>query len=343
MRLSEKINGISTNVNLLRFLAAIFVIFSHSFYIALSQEDPFSIFCNRQTNFGGLAVAIFFFLSGFYVTKSLYKKNDVKEYLSKRCIRIFPQLWIVVFFSVFVLGPIFTTSPIGRYFLDGNTYLYFLNGILLPIHDLPGVFQGNVYDTTINGALWTLPVEFFAYCLLAAILVFSKYILKKEEIQKVFHIVCTCGLIIIFVALDMFIKNDFLITVVRPLIIFFVGVLYCDYAEKIKLNIPLALFMMFIIGIACKFGFLNYALILCLPYIVVTLALGTKQIKINGKILAISYEMYLFGWPVQQCVTYWFGGTMNPYINWLITLPIDIMLAYVLYIVVERMETKRNA
>lgn len=43
MRLSEKINGISINVNLLRFIAAFFVIFSHSFYVANSKEDPFSV------------------------------------------------------------------------------------------------------------------------------------------------------------------------------------------------------------------------------------------------------------------------------------------------------------
>ena len=341
MKLSEKINGTSTNINLIRFIAAIFVIFSHSFYVSASQEDPFSNYCNGQANFGGFAVAIFFFLSGFYVTKSLYRKNDLKEYLYKRCIRIFPQLWIVVLLSVFVLGPIFTTCSLSEYFTNGSTYLYLLNGVLLPIHNLPGVFGNNVYDATINGPLWTMPVEFSAYLAMAVVLIMSKYILKNEKLQKVFHIMCVCVLLAAFVVLDVFIKNDFLITVVRPLIIFFVGVLYCDYADKIKLNIPGAFLMIFFTGISCKIGLLNYALIICLPYILVTLTLGTKQVKINSKILVISYEMYLFGWPVQQIVVHYFGGTMNPYLNCLITLPIDIALAFVLYIFVEKMEKKR--
>ncbi len=343
MRLSEKMNGISTNVNLLRFVAAVFVIFSHSFYVASSQEDPFSVFCNAQTNFGGVAVAIFFFLSGFYVTKSLYKKNDVKEYLYKRCIRIFPQLLIVVLLSALVLGPIFTTYSLAEYFSDSSTYLYLLNGMLLPVHNLPGVFTRNVYDATVNGPLWTMPVEFAAYCIIAVVLIVSKYIFRNEKLQKVFHVICTFMLLVVFVALDVLVQNDFLITVVRPLVIFFVGVLYCDYAEKIRLNVPLAFLMILIIGVSCKMGVLNYALIICLPYVVVALALGTKQVRISSKMLCISYEMYLFGWPIQQVVTHCFGGAMNPYLNCLITLPIDIVLAFVLYEFIEMMEKRKNA
>lgn len=343
MKLSEKMNGISTNINLLRFIAAILVIFSHSFYVAASQEDPLSVFCNKQVNFGGVAVAILFFLSGFYVAKSLYKKNDVKDYMSKRCVRIFPQLWAVVLLSVMVLGPIFTTYSLKEYFLSDNTYLYLLNGILVPIHNLPGVFEHNIYDASINGALWTMPVEFAAYCALAAILIVSKYIFKNEKLQRVFHVISFCVLMVAFIGLNVFLQNDFLITIVRPMILFFVGVLYCDYAEKIKLNIPIAFLMIFFVVLSCKLEFLNYALIICLPYIIVTLALGTKQLAIRSKILDISYEMYLFGWPIQQIVAHYFGGAMKPYINWLITLPIDIALAYLLFVFIERMEKRRKS
>lgn len=341
MKLSEKIDGISTNVNLIRFIAAILVIFSHSFYVAASQEDPFALFCNKQTNFGGVAVAVFFFLSGFYVAKSLYRKGNVKEYMYKRCVRIFPQLWTVVLLSVFALGPILTTCSLDKYFTNSSTYLYLLNGVLLPMHNLPGVFEKNIYGATVNGSLWTMPVEFVAYCTLAIILIISKYVLKNEKMQKAFHIMCVCMLVGIFVFLDIFVKNDFLITVVRPLIIFFMGVLYYDYADRIKLNIWIALFMLFITGLSCKIGLLNYALIICLPYILVTLTLGTKQIKINSRILVVSYEMYLLGWPIQQIIVNCFGGEMNPYLNWLITLPMGVVLAFVLHIFVEKIEKRK--
>lgn len=342
MKLSDKMNCVSTNVNLLRFIAAFFVILSHSFHVASAQEDPLSVFCHGQTGFGGMAVAVLFFLSGFYVTKSLYRKNDVKDYLRKRCVRIFPQLWGVVFLSMFLLGPSFTTYSLGEYFSDASTYLYALNGLLVPVHNLPGVFGQNIYDATVNGPLWTLPVEFAAYIALAIVLIISKHILKNEKLQKELHIICLCVLLIMFVSLQVFIKSDFLITVMRPVVIFFVGVLYCDYAEKIKLNIPVAFIMVGVILISCKMGFLNYAMIICLPYVVATMTLGIKQIKLKSKIFLLSYEMYLFGWPIQQMVVDFFGGRMNPWMNCLFTLPIDILLAYTLYVFVEKIEKRQQ-
>ena len=340
MKLSEKMNGISTNVNLLRFCAAVLVIFSHSFYVANDAQDPFSRFCGGQTNFGGIAVAVFFFLSGFYVTKSLYRKNDVKDYFKKRCIRIFPQLWVVVLLSAFVLGPTLTKNTMLEYFTDKSTYLYLLNGFLIPIHNLPGVFGGNAYDATINGSLWTLPVEFAAYCGLAFILLISKHIFKNEKHQRLLHLISTIALIIAFVVLNTYVKSEVLITALRPMIIFFIGVLYCDYSDKIVLNIPVATIMLAVVIMACKTSLLSYAMIICLPYIIVTFMLGTKQIKFNNKVLSTSYEMYLFGWPVQQITTHLFGGRMNPYLNWAITMPFVIILAYILFVAIEKVEKK---
>lgn len=340
MKLSNRMNFVSSNVNILRLVAACFVILSHSFPLSTGQEDPLSAFSNGQVSFGGMAVAIFFFLSGFYVTKSLYRKNDVKEYMCKRCIRIFPQLWMVVFLSMFLLGPTISTYTLGEYFTHKTTYMYALNGILVPIHNLPGLFENNVYDATVNGPLWTMTVEFAAYIALAAILVVSKYVFKNEKLQKILHLIAFLTVFVAFVVLQTFVKNEFLITVVRPVVMFFVGVLYCDFAEKIKLNIPLAFVFLGVIIASCKMGILNYTMIVGLPYIVAVFTLGTRQIKAESKLLLISYEMYLFGWPIQQVIVQCFGGQMNPWLNCLITLPIDILLAYVLYNFVGKIEKR---
>ena len=343
--LSEKMNGMSSNVNLLRFLAAMLVIFCHAFYVSASTEDPLSLFSKGQTNFGGLAVAIFFFLSGFYVTKSLYKTNTIKEFMWKRCMRIFPQLWIVIFITVFVLGPLVTQNSLSEYFSSKGTYAYLLNGILLPIHNLPGVFQLNVYDTTVNGPLWTLSVEFVAYCTVAVVMFLCKCVFKREKMQKLLHVICFICLIAVFIGVSVVIKSEFLITVIRPLIMFFVGVIYCDYAERIILNQWLATIAFLILFLGCYFGFLNYAMIVCLPYMIVTFMLGWKQTKWKLDIFMISYEMYLLGWPIQQCFVHLYGGQMNPYLNFALTLPIDILLAYILYkgieVITRKVEKKR--
>ena len=55
-----------------------------------------------------------------------------------------------------------TTLPLARYFTDAGTLRYFAgSAILLPVWDLPGVFQTNP-GPGVNGSIWTLPIEMTA-------------------------------------------------------------------------------------------------------------------------------------------------------------------------------------
>ena len=338
VRLSEKVNGISTNINLLRFLAAIAVIIGHASYVAEGKSDFVENFCNGQFNLGGISVAIFFFLSGFYVTKSSLKTKSVLEFMKKRCIRIFPQLWVVVVVCAFIAGPIWSTFSVGKYFGNANTYKFLLNGILIPVHELPGVFQNNIYDASVDGPLWTMPVEFAAYCALAVVMIICNNILKGKVEQKVFHILGCFGSFGIFVIVNVILQDQFLTTVFRHVVIFFIGVLYYDYIDKIILNKIVAVIMIVLVVILCKTPFVNYALICFIPYIVVTFGLGTKQINLNWKVVKCSYEMYLIGFPIQQMLVDLSGGKMNTISNILITLPFDIILAFGLFCLIEKFE-----
>ncbi len=67
--------GRSNNLNLLKFIAAVLVVFSHAYGITGHGDDPMMWLSRGQMSFGGFAVAIFFFASGFYVTKSLLAKK----------------------------------------------------------------------------------------------------------------------------------------------------------------------------------------------------------------------------------------------------------------------------
>ena len=96
--------------------------------------------------------------------------------------------------------------------------------------------------------------------------------------------------------------------------------------------------MILFMVVMCKTPFVNFALICCIPYVVVTFGLGTKQIKLDWKILKCSYEMYLLGWPIQQTLVWLSGGKMSTLENILITLPIDIVLAFGLFCLVEKFE-----
>ena len=67
MNLGKISCGRNNNLDLIRFVASIMVIFSHSFPIALGMEqwDPLAILTNDQISFGSLAVSIFFCMEVF--------------------------------------------------------------------------------------------------------------------------------------------------------------------------------------------------------------------------------------------------------------------------------------
>ena len=339
--LSELLNIKSTNVNLLKFICAILVIVGHANPITGTGVDILTEYTGGECSFGGLAVGVFFFFSGLYVTKSLSKTVNLRTYLAKRVERIFPQLAVVILISAFVLGPILTSLPVGTYFLSLGTYTFLLNAILIPIHNLPGVFEGLPYRT-VNGPLWTLPVEFACYLMLWGISLLLVLITKYKDQKNLSGIVDSnafrallgvaiaigfVGFIVVFYVL----KNEFLISVVRPVVIFIEGSLFYQYSDKIKVNWIAGLGMVILLALSGATGLFSIGMILLLPYITVSLTLGLPQIKADWTMFKISYEMYLLGWPIQQIILLVFKGSMPAHINVILTVPFDILLAYVLY------------
>ncbi len=337
MKLSDKLKLRSSNINLLRFVSACAVIICHSYAIAEGNEDFISRWFTGQTNLGGIAVAVFFFLSGLYVTGSLKKSGSNYSFMKKRCIRIFPQLWIVVVLSVCILGPVMTTVHPGEYFKNSMTVKYLLNMFLIPAHDLPGVFQNNAVST-VNGSLWTMPVEFACYIVLvlAEIILNKAKQLTKKDFRGVLYLVGTVVLLLADAVLILVLKNGYLANVLRPVICFFIGALYNVYSNRIVLN-PLAGVIGCVILALCRPNPLyHFTVLLILPYAIVSICLGLPQIKHDFKIFAISYEMYLVGWPIQQVVAEVFHTT-TAYTNFLIAIPFDILLGWCVYWLTEKL------
>lgn len=150
--LSELLSIKSSNVNILKFICALLVIIGHAGSITGDETAFPTEFGGYVCGPGGFAVSVFFFFSGLYVTKSLARTSNLKSYIVKRAERKFPQLIVVVFLSAFVLGPVLTNLGLAAYFTSDSTYLYLLNAVLIPIHNLPGVFETLPYQT-VNGPL----------------------------------------------------------------------------------------------------------------------------------------------------------------------------------------------
>src|SRR6204780_4085177 len=156
------------NFDALRLIAAASVIFSHSFFISEGNEmhEPLIWLTGRQAILGLAGVFVFFAISGFLVTQSWEHTASPPRFLAKRCLRIFPGLFVALVLSAFVLSPLVTTLPLAEYFRRPEPYLYVIHNMELSVetHELPGVmFVDNPVGLEVNGSLWTLRYEFMMY------------------------------------------------------------------------------------------------------------------------------------------------------------------------------------
>jgi peptidoglycan/LPS O-acetylase OafA/YrhL len=144
-----------------RFCAASAVIFSHHFDLAGFAEPEVPLL---DMDFGQLGVAVFFCLSGFLIAQSLERSSDPARFFAARCLRIFPNLTLVLLVSsgaaLLAYGNIPHVWQHVAYVL--HNLAMFVGGVVFTI---PGVL-GDATRASLNDPLWTLPYELWCYVLL---------------------------------------------------------------------------------------------------------------------------------------------------------------------------------
>lgn len=147
----------------LRHLAAAMVIYGHAY--ALTRHPPGDVDLVQRFMpgyyAGSLAVFLFFAISGYLVTLSLLRHPSILRYARNRVVRIWPAYLVCILFCAFAVGPAWTTLAPSAYLQDQATWRFVL-GNAIPksfVWTLPGVFAGNPYPDVVNGSLWSLAVE----------------------------------------------------------------------------------------------------------------------------------------------------------------------------------------
>ncbi len=312
----------SNNLDLIRLLAAISVIVYHSFPLnpQWGLTDPIKYAFGYMTT-GGLAVKVFFFISGLLVTNSLLSRKSTFHFIISRAFRIFPGLAFVLILTSLIIGPIFTTIPVIDYLKSGQPFAYvFKNLSLQTQYFLPGVFDGNKYG--VNGSLWTIHYEVLAYAVLLGV-----YLIGVGKNQWLSSLVCLCIIIepisplkgVLFASSD---NNA--IYLLAPC--FALGSLLAINKDLYKSNIiiPVVIF-------TSQFLFNNEAASSLLMCVSVCLALlHTSSLEIVKKIRVrqdISYGVYLWGFPVQQIISqsFHFGFFVNVLLSILLTVAISLV------------------
>ncbi|HXP76157.1 MAG TPA: acyltransferase [Stellaceae bacterium] len=162
------------NFDALRLLAATSVIFTHAFLLAegTQDRDPLVVLSLHQCPTGLVGVFVFFAISGFLVTQSWEQTNSLPRFLAKRALRIYPGLAACILALTFGLGAAMTTLPLGDYLRDPGTREFLGANLLMQLqpNSLPGVeFSKLWFGTVMDGPLWSLPLEASLYLMVAAL------------------------------------------------------------------------------------------------------------------------------------------------------------------------------
>lgn len=312
------------NFDFLRLISSGFVIISHSYSLTGREAQEGLMAISRQTyHFSSLGLICFFTISGYLVSQSLFKSPSIINYAWKRFLRIVPALCLVILFSIFIIGPLFTSLPLSQYFTAPLTYSYFKNILFVfPLQwQLPGLFTSNP-ETGVNGSLWTLILEGRLYILL--MIFFLSGFFKKRFIPLIVFI-------IVVMASPFF---SLVFKGVNPYpfhfsLFFFAGVIANLYREKIVYNKWLALIAIVIIIVRCYFTEVNPLNFFAFPYLVLYLGQLTSPLSRTGKYGDFSYGLFLFSFPVQQCIVMHSKGNISIpfmiFLSMILTLPFAIL------------------
>lgn len=163
------------NFDLLRLFAALQVALHHA--IEIMHVDPGPILKNiLYASAITPGVPIFFFISGYLISKSYEKNSKLSEYSQNRMLRLYPGLIICVTFSFLLIalsGYMFSVDAgvldWGILYIAKTTFVQFYNPDFMRAYG----------DGVLNGSLWTITVELQFYVLTP--IIYSIFRLKSAQ------------------------------------------------------------------------------------------------------------------------------------------------------------------
>lgn len=339
MKLGEKAGGRANNFDFLRLAAAAMVLVSHSFVLSGGDEPRLG-----GIALGTFGVVVFFAISGFLISRSWTGGPALRGYTVKRALRIIPGLVLALVACAYLLGALVTTLSPSAYlgsfepldYVLGNLASVATGGLAGDIvYDLPGVFASNPVDS-VNGSLWTLPVEIQAYALVAALGVFGL-------LARGMGALAVAGVALLAldgIGVDLPLAGRLIQE--RPesvllLATFAVGALMWSRRDEVPLRLDagLIVFAVWLGALATPLG--AAATALAFPYLVLLAAYRSSPALAHATRHGdVSYGLYVFAFPVQQAIILaWGGAGPGAAVLSAIALPITYALAFVSWRAVE--------
>lgn len=324
------------NLDFVRLFAACMVLFGHSFTLMLASPgnpfppDPATLAVYMYLPFAqglpGTALHIFFFISGVLVTRSFFHhQTRFSDFVRARVLRIVPAYWVCTLLLACVVGPWLSTLSAPVYLRHPDTWLFVWKNMTFSIiYTLPGVMAKNPFGPSVNGSVWTIPLEIqmYGWVLLLGVL----GVLKKRFLFLLFFFTC--------LFLYGYANKTFIFITPsgepRLWVFFFFGTLSTLYADKLKISPVWLCATGVLLGWFWQYGnhwfdilgaaWLSYALL------VFGFHRYFKYLDV-GRIGDFSYGVYLYAFPIQQILVHFYQEQLNGWLLALLALLVTLPLA----------------
>ncbi|MCG2617271.1 acyltransferase [Terrimonas sp. NA20] len=320
------------NFDFLRLFTAVYVVMLHSYGLTGQLDnEPLRSWGSTTFNFSFVRLSLFFCISGYLVMQSAMRSTGLGDFAWRRLLRIQPLLIVVTLVSIFIIGPLFSSLDIATYFKQLQTWTH-LRNIFPPTgiqYNLPGVFQANSVETSVNGSLWTLVIEERLY--IACMIIFFAGSTGK---RKAYIFLAIAYNLIYIINTNLWHFSDSIIingnAAFYSLMFVNAGLLFhlnIDFQSHKKI-IWLPLLLLLTLA-AAHFKNCFFLLIFIVPCLVMEIAFSRSFLNRTARFGDFSYGIFLFSFPVQQSVISLTNGNITPIplfaITILITLPLAVL------------------
>ncbi len=328
------------NFDFLRLLFAALVVVHHCYPLSgFSEQDPLFEFTHHTLSYSYLGVRGFFIISGYLIFQSLFRSENIVDYLVKRLLRIYPALIVVLIVSAVACSFVYNGVWLD-YFKNKSIWTYVpINLSLIKLQqNISGVFENNPAKYAVNGSLWTIAYEFSMYLFIIPFLFIKKFNTNtKALILLLLLIVLFLGRLFLLPFQDIHVGVISLGQWIHFALLFmsgsFLSVIEIE-KSRYKLYILAISILLFFACMSFKdFELIQYVLLP--PAIIIAGSMALKGISSIGEQFGdVSYGTYIYGFPIQQLLMYYFKFNVLELL--LVSLPLTILFGWLSWHLVEK-------
>lgn len=301
-------NRHANNLNFIRLCFALFVLYSHSFAVVVGvpKPDPNRLF--HMITMGEIGVDGFFIISGFLIFQSWESRRSPGAFLRSRILRIYPAFLVASLICILIVGPL-GAAVVADYFADYKYWGGLRRLLLLRVPSTPEVFAGTHYPA-VNGSMWTIGYEFGCYLAVLALGLIGA--LRFRFLLPLIALVMSLAYMAFKSSTTTWPWQDepgLAPATIRFAMFFFVGGAFYYYRSKVIFRPGLAL-LVAVLMVAAFLSPITNEVGLALFGGYLTLYAATMKIGLLRPFATrfpdISYGTYLYGWPIQKLLTWYF-------------------------------------